>query len=80
MTDAQVADEQFLVLINDMLASGEIPDLFPDDEVENIIVGVRNEVSFKYCCKFIILLLYIDQEGVPRNDTFLKYSCSFVFE
>ncbi|XP_034234645.1 dynein beta chain, ciliary [Thrips palmi] len=45
MTDAQVANEHFLVLINDMLASGEIPDLFPDDEVENIIAGVRNEVK-----------------------------------
>ncbi|XP_076453714.1 LOW QUALITY PROTEIN: dynein beta chain, ciliary-like [Babylonia areolata] len=45
MTDAQVANEQFLVLINDLLASGEIPDLFPDDEVEEIISGVRNEVK-----------------------------------
>ncbi len=33
MTDAQVADERFLVLINNLLASGEIPDLFTDDEV-----------------------------------------------
>lgn len=45
MTDAQVPSEQFLVLINDLLASGEVPDLFPDDEVENIIASVRNEVS-----------------------------------
>ncbi|XP_010213287.1 PREDICTED: dynein heavy chain 9, axonemal-like, partial [Tinamus guttatus] len=45
MTDAQVADERFLVLVNDLLASGEIPDLFADDEVENIINGVRNEVK-----------------------------------
>ena len=45
MTDSQVAEEKFLVLINDLLASGEIPDLFPDDEVENIIAAVRNEVS-----------------------------------
>ena len=34
MTDAQVADERFLVLINNLLASGEIPDLFSDDEVK----------------------------------------------
>lgn len=47
MTDAQVANEDFLVLINDMLASGEIPELFPDDEIDNIIAGVRNEVSYK---------------------------------
>lgn len=45
MTDAQVPSESFLVLINDMLSTGEIPELFPDDEVENIIAGVRNEVS-----------------------------------
>ncbi|KAM4673740.1 dynein axonemal heavy chain 9 [Amazona ochrocephala] len=61
MTDAQVADEQFLVLVNDFLASGEIPDLFPDDEVENIINSVRNEVkgrglvdSKETCWKFFI--------------------------
>jgi len=45
MTDAQVADEKFLVLINDLLASGEIPELFVDDEIEEIIAGVRNEVK-----------------------------------
>uniref|UniRef100_A0A8C3LGS3 Dynein axonemal heavy chain 9 n=1 Tax=Chrysolophus pictus TaxID=9089 RepID=A0A8C3LGS3_CHRPC len=61
MTDVQVADEQFLVLVNDLLASGEIPDLFPDDEVENIINSVRNEVrgqglvdSRETCWKFFI--------------------------
>ena len=44
MTDAQVADEKFLVLINDLLASGEIPDLFADDEFDNVINNIRNEV------------------------------------
>lgn len=46
MTDAQVADERFLVLINDLLASGEIPELIADDEMENLINGVRGEVLF----------------------------------
>jgi dynein heavy chain len=45
MTDGQVAEERFLVLINDMLASGEIPELFADDEVENIVGALRNEVK-----------------------------------
>lgn len=45
LTDAQVPDEKFLVVINDLLASGEIPDLFPDDELENVINGVRSEVK-----------------------------------
>ncbi|NWT53909.1 DYH9 protein, partial [Erythrocercus mccallii] len=61
LSDAQVADEQFLVLVNDFLASGDIPDLFPDDEVENIISSVRNEVrgrglvdSRENCWRFFI--------------------------
>ncbi|XP_076261923.1 dynein heavy chain at 93AB isoform X2 [Rhynchophorus ferrugineus] len=61
MTDAQVPNEQFLVLINDMLAVGEVPDMFPEDEVENIIAGVRNEVkgagmldTRENCWKFFI--------------------------
>lgn len=45
MTDSQVADEKFLVLVNDLLASGEIPDLLPDDEIENIVNMTRNEVK-----------------------------------
>ncbi|KAJ3191413.1 hypothetical protein HK101_007802 [Irineochytrium annulatum] len=45
LTDSQVADEKFLVLINDMLASGNIPGLFPDEEVDNIINATRNEVK-----------------------------------
>lgn len=45
MTDSQVADEKFLVLINDMLASGEIPGLFADDVIEEIIGAMRNEVK-----------------------------------
>ncbi|XP_078394996.1 dynein axonemal heavy chain 11-like [Cetorhinus maximus] len=44
LTDAHVPDERFLVLINDLLASGEIPDLFSDEEADNIIGGIRNEV------------------------------------
>lgn len=45
MSDAQVAEDDYLVLINDLLASGEIPDLFSADEVESICVSVKNEVK-----------------------------------
>jgi len=47
------------VLINDLLASGEIPDLFADDEMENILSSLRSEVkglgiidSRENCSKF----------------------------
>nr|XP_003217173.1 PREDICTED: LOW QUALITY PROTEIN: dynein heavy chain 17, axonemal [Anolis carolinensis] len=61
MTDSQVAEEQFLVLINDLLASGEIPGLFQDDELENIISSMRPQVKSlgmqdtrENCWKFFI--------------------------
>jgi dynein heavy chain, axonemal len=41
-TDSQIADERFLVFLNELLASGNIPDLFPNDEVEGICNSVRN--------------------------------------
>ncbi|KAJ6660734.1 hypothetical protein lerEdw1_017360 [Lerista edwardsae] len=43
-TDAQIPDERFLVLINNMLASGDIPDLFSEDEVDSILSSTRMEL------------------------------------
>ncbi|TRZ18425.1 hypothetical protein HGM15179_008666 [Zosterops borbonicus] len=43
LTDAQVPDECFLVLINDLVASGEVPDLFSDEDMKVIVAGVRKE-------------------------------------
>ncbi|XP_073997627.1 dynein beta chain, ciliary-like isoform X3 [Rhodnius prolixus] len=61
MTDSQVPDERFLVLINDMLSSGEIPELFGDEEVENLIQSIAPEVkgegrvdTKENCWKFFI--------------------------
>lgn len=48
MTDSQVADEKFLVLINDMLASGQIPGLFSDDEIDSIIQNISPEVNITF--------------------------------
>ncbi|XP_023565616.1 dynein heavy chain 11, axonemal [Octodon degus] len=61
LTDAHVLDESFLVLINDLLMSGEIPDLFSEEDVDKIVSGVRNEVrglgmvnSRENCWKFFL--------------------------
>uniref|UniRef100_H3ASB2 Dynein, axonemal, heavy polypeptide 9 like n=1 Tax=Latimeria chalumnae TaxID=7897 RepID=H3ASB2_LATCH len=43
-TDAQIPDERFLVLINDMLALGDIPDLFSEEEVDSLISSIRMEL------------------------------------
>ncbi|XP_015260407.1 PREDICTED: dynein heavy chain 10, axonemal [Cyprinodon variegatus] len=42
-TDAHVAEEGFLELINNMLTSGIVPALFPDDEKESILNELRDE-------------------------------------
>ena len=43
-TDAHVAQEGFLELINNMLTSGMVPALFPDDEKEALIGQVRRHI------------------------------------
>lgn len=49
------------MLVNDLLSTGEVADLLPDDDVENCINGVRNEVkgqgiedTRENCWKFFI--------------------------
>ncbi|XP_058491324.1 dynein axonemal heavy chain 10 [Solea solea] len=42
-TDAHVAEEGFLELINNMLTSGIVPALFPDDEKESIVNQLRDD-------------------------------------
>ncbi|TKS80370.1 Dynein heavy chain 10, axonemal [Collichthys lucidus] len=42
-TDGHVVEEGFLELINNMLTSGIVPALFPDDERESVINQLRDE-------------------------------------
>ena len=42
-TDSQIANEKFLVYMNEMLSSGKIPNLFAADEVDTIYNSVRSE-------------------------------------
>lgn len=45
MTDSQVVDEKFLVAINDILSSGYVPELFAEDERDEIRGKVRSEAK-----------------------------------
>lgn len=61
MTDSQVAEESFLVVINDFLASGEVQGLFQDTDLETIIGSMRPQVKAlgledtkENCWKFFI--------------------------
>ncbi|XP_072908128.1 dynein axonemal heavy chain 10 [Hemitrygon akajei] len=48
-TDAHVAEEGFLELINNMLTSGIVPALFPDEEKEGILGQIREEAMKAGC-------------------------------
>jgi len=44
-TEGQITNERFLVFINDLLSSGEIADLFPLEDVDQIVNNVRSAVK-----------------------------------
>ena len=44
-TEGQITNERFLVFINDLLSSGEINDLFPVEDIDEIVNGVRSAVK-----------------------------------
>ena len=43
MTDSQIVKEEFLVYINGILTSGWIPDLFPKEDIDNILGSISND-------------------------------------
>lgn len=45
LTDAQITQDRFLVPINDLLAAGWIPELFPPDELDGLRGKVRAEAK-----------------------------------
>jgi dynein heavy chain, axonemal len=44
-TDSQIVDERMLVYINDLLSSGEIPDLFAQEDKDEIVNAMRSETK-----------------------------------
>nr|XP_055065627.1 dynein axonemal heavy chain 11 isoform X2 [Misgurnus anguillicaudatus] len=44
LTDAQIPEERFLVIISTLISSGEIPDLLSEGELDNVRKAVRSEV------------------------------------
>ena len=66
------------MLINDLLASGEVPGIFADDELENVINGLRNEVKgagiqdtkeniWKFFIDRVRRQLKVEREGEQRG-------------
>ena len=45
LNDSQITDERFMVFINDLLASGDIPGLFAQEDKDEIINSIRMQVK-----------------------------------
>ena len=45
LTDSQIVKEEFLVYISDLMGSGDIPDLFPAEDKDDIVNAMRGEVK-----------------------------------
>eukprot|EP00605_Chrysophyceae_sp_TOSAG23-4_P000963 GSChrysophyteH1.ASY1.ANO1.1063.1 assembled CDS len=45
LTDAQIINEKFMVYLNDLLSSGNIPDLYNRDEKETIVNSLTNKAK-----------------------------------
>jgi len=43
LTDSQIKNENFLIPINDILNIGWISDLFPKEDIDAMVGGLRNE-------------------------------------
>ena len=45
LTDTQIVNEEFLIYVNDLLSSGDIPDLYTVEDKDSIISSIRTEVK-----------------------------------
>jgi dynein heavy chain, axonemal len=45
ITDTQIVNEKFLISINDILSSGYVPELFPDEDRDEIRNKIRSEAK-----------------------------------
>lgn len=45
LTDSQISDERFLVYINSILTSGWIADLFPKEDIDNILGSIASDAK-----------------------------------
>ncbi|KAJ8983473.1 hypothetical protein NQ317_014931 [Molorchus minor] len=63
-TDTQIVQEDFLEDINNMLNSGEVPNLFESDEYEKVIIGCRpaaKEAGFEEASRDFIYNFFISR-------------------
>ena len=59
INESHIVDERWLVYINDLLTSGEIPDLFDGPEKDNIYTALRFFFGSSPPCSFVFFFLLL---------------------
>lgn len=74
MIDTQIVEEEFLEDINNMLNSGEVPNLFEGDDYEKVILDTREAcnaamagVSLFFGITQILLLIHFPSTGLQSR-------------
>jgi dynein heavy chain len=67
LTDGQITQDRFLVPINDLLSSGWVPELFPQDELDGLLGKVRSEAKSSGFSDTPDSLLDFFQDKVRKN-------------
>jgi dynein heavy chain len=81
LTDSQVTDEQFLIPISDFLSTGVIPDVFAQEDKENVYTAVKGDMkvqgiqyspedAWKFFTERVRMCLRIVFCQSPSGDTF----------
>ena len=75
-TDAHVANESFLELINNMLTSGMIPALYDDGEKEGLISNIREEVMLLSLAAMMLSIPAVLKDFGSDSELFPASTCS----
>ena len=67
LTDNQISDERFLIYLNDLLATGQIPDLFTREEMDGVLGNLRAAAKSAGIADDRQAMLEFFYERVQRN-------------
>jgi dynein heavy chain len=67
LTDGQIAQDEFLVYMNDLLSSGWIPELFPQEDLDNLLQKIRAEAKGAGCQDSMDAILEYFQDKGRKN-------------
>lgn len=77
LSDNQILQEQFLEDINNLLNIGEIPNLFPPEDKEQLLDGTY--IIIYLSSSFLIFFNRFERDDVEKEDEFEFFAALVVF-